>query len=64
MPKPIYEVSLENGKYTFQTFAYDDRVHILRSGEPWIQMSQGSKAMIALLDEFEQMKFRLESLEK
>lgn len=64
MSKPYYEVTVDNGKYTFQTFQFDDRVHILRNGELWVQMSQGAKAVVALMGEFEELKHRMEGLEK
>lgn len=62
--KPTYEVTVDDGKYTFQAFPLDDRIHILRCGEPWVQLSQGSKAILALMAEFDDLKWRMEGLEK
>ncbi len=62
--KPTYEITVDDGKYTFQVFPLDDRIHILRCGEPWVQLSQGSKAILALMAEFEEVKGRMEGLEK
>lgn len=42
-------ISVENGKYTFQTAKDDYRIHVLRYGEPWLVIDEGSKAVLALM---------------
>ncbi len=46
-------VTIENGKYTFKTMPGDYRIHVLRHGEPWLILDQGSKAILALMQAVE-----------
>ena len=48
-----YERRLEvdNGKYTFFVPPNDYKIHVLRYGEPWLEISQGSNAIWSLIAE-------------
>jgi hypothetical protein len=47
------EIPVDGGKYTFVVPEGDWRVHILRGGEPWVVISEGHKAIQALLGELD-----------
>jgi hypothetical protein len=49
-------ISVENGKYTFKTIEGDYRIHVLRFGEPWLVFEQGNKALICLLNDFQELQ--------
>jgi hypothetical protein len=53
--KQEHRVEVENGKYTFIVPSNDDRVHILRHGEPWYQpeVGQPSHALHAIMCELD-----------
>jgi hypothetical protein len=53
--KQEHRVEVENGKYTFVVPSNDDRVHILRHGEPWYQpeVGQPSHALHAIMCELD-----------
>jgi len=49
-------VTIENGKYIFQTAKGDYRIHVLRHGQPWLVIDEGSKAILALMQEVERLR--------
>jgi len=49
-------VTIENGKYTFTTMPGDYRIHVLRHGQPWLILDEGSKAILALMQEVERAR--------
>jgi hypothetical protein len=56
-------LSLEvgDGKYTFELHEGDYRVHVLRYGEPWLRVEEGSTALATLLWEVDELKKALKT---
>ncbi|ASN71823.1 hypothetical protein 7S4_37 [uncultured Caudovirales phage] len=53
--KPIYNISIENGKYNVVlTEKYE--VKFLRNGEEWVDNPPGSKMLIALMGQHEDLQ--------
>lgn len=44
-------IAVGDGKYTFSIPEGDYRIHALRHGEPWLVISEGSKALFCALSE-------------
>lgn len=47
----IAPTPIDEGKYTFSIPEGDYRIHVLRHGEPWLVIEQGSKAIASMLSE-------------
>jgi hypothetical protein len=48
---PERRIDVDDGKYTFILKPGEYRVHVLRHGEPWLVVEQGSKAIWSLVAE-------------
>jgi len=59
----IEEVSVENGKYTFQYNPATCELSCLRNGKPWRTFEAGDKAMYALFYEAREAKLKVAELE-
>lgn len=59
----IEEVSVEDGKYTFQYNTKTSELTCLRHGQPWREFPIGDKAMYALLYEAREAKLKVAELE-
>ncbi len=57
---PRLTVPVADGKYTFIVAEQDYRIHILRHGEPWLVLSAGSGAVLALMLELDQARSQAE----
>lgn len=60
----IEEVSVEDGKYTFQYNTETCELTCLRNKLPWREFPIGDKAMYALFYEAREAKFKVVELEK
>lgn len=58
--KPLFNVPVESGKYRFvqRTNGPDAGLFILRHDKPWVTVTEGSKAIIAMMYELEQARER------
>lgn len=52
----MIELKDSEGKYTFKVGPDDWRVSILRYGDPWVVISTGTKALISILCELEELR--------
>lgn len=60
----IEEVSVENGKYTFQYNTETCELTCLRNKKPWREFEIGDKAMYSLFYEAREAKLKIAELEK
>lgn len=51
LPRRVIDLSVvvDDGKYEFQAVQGDYRIHVLRHGEPWLQIEEGHKAILSLM---------------
>ena len=54
----MIELKDSEGKYTFRVKEGDYRVEVLRCGEPWVVFEFGTKALISILCELEELRER------
>ncbi len=55
MPNPLI-VRVADGKYTFTLDPNDGRVRCLRYGESWVTFDKGTKAILALMHELDELR--------
>lgn len=57
-------ITVDDGKYTFQTAADGYSVAVLRHGDPWLVIEQGCNAVHSLMYEVERLREEVATLRR